>query len=136
MKILIKKGRIIDPAQGIDKVGDLLIEGGKILRITGSIKENADKTIEAEGKMINVKVQNPNDNEWVGCISLTRKFVTFVVDSGSVVGVNLDVIDGKVAGIDRGMDASLMEADGHRNRIQREHLIGLLLQPLIRADST
>jgi len=33
MKILIKKGRIIDPSQNLDFLGDLLIEDGKILGI-------------------------------------------------------------------------------------------------------
>jgi dihydroorotase len=33
MKILIKGGHIIDPSQGIDGTGDILIEGGKIKKI-------------------------------------------------------------------------------------------------------
>ncbi|MBI5205942.1 MAG: dihydroorotase [Nitrospirae bacterium] len=35
MKILIKNGHIIDPSQGIDGVGDVLIEDGKIKEIRG-----------------------------------------------------------------------------------------------------
>lgn len=31
--ILVKNGRIIDPSQGIDGIGDILIEGGKIVKI-------------------------------------------------------------------------------------------------------
>ncbi len=31
--LLIKDGRIIDPSQGVDQVGDLLVEGGKISRL-------------------------------------------------------------------------------------------------------
>jgi len=52
MKILIKNGRIVDPANNIDKKGDLLIENGKISKLGGSIKEKADKTIEADGKIV------------------------------------------------------------------------------------
>ncbi len=33
MRILIKNGHIIDPSQGIDGVGDILIEDGKIKEI-------------------------------------------------------------------------------------------------------
>ena len=33
MNILIKDGHIIDPSQGIDGVGDILIEDGKIKEI-------------------------------------------------------------------------------------------------------
>ena len=33
MNILIKKGHIIDPSQGIDSIGDVLIEDGKIVEI-------------------------------------------------------------------------------------------------------
>ncbi len=33
MRLLLKNGRIIDPAQGIDRVADLLIEDGKVSRI-------------------------------------------------------------------------------------------------------
>ena len=33
MKILIKNGHIIDPSQGIDGGGDILIEDGKIKEI-------------------------------------------------------------------------------------------------------
>ncbi|PMP97058.1 MAG: dihydroorotase, partial [Thermodesulfobacterium geofontis] len=38
MKVLIKKGRIIDPSQNFDFVGDLLIEEGKILGIERNIE--------------------------------------------------------------------------------------------------
>ena len=33
MWLLLKNGRIIDPSQGIDKIGDLLIEDGRIAGI-------------------------------------------------------------------------------------------------------
>ena len=33
MKILIEKGHIIDPSQGFDGIGDVLIEDGKIKEI-------------------------------------------------------------------------------------------------------
>ncbi len=36
MKILIEKGHIIDPSQGFDGIGDVLIEDGKIKEIRWS----------------------------------------------------------------------------------------------------
>ena len=52
MKILIKNGRIIDPAAGIDKKSDLLIENGKIVKIAASLKEEAAEVIDAAGKLV------------------------------------------------------------------------------------
>ena len=52
MKILIKNGRIIDPSQGIDKIGDILVENGKIAQAGGSIKDKNAKTILARDKIV------------------------------------------------------------------------------------
>ncbi len=52
--ILIKSGRIVDPAQNRDEVGDLLISNGVIQEISPSIR-SLDKTIqviEARGKIV------------------------------------------------------------------------------------
>lgn len=49
MRIKIKGGRVIDPASGRDGQADVLIEGGKILRIAEQIKDQADETMAAEG---------------------------------------------------------------------------------------
>jgi dihydroorotase len=48
MKLLIKGGRIIDPASGRDEVGDVFISDGKI----SGKKEKADQTIEAKGLVV------------------------------------------------------------------------------------
>ena len=37
--MLIKNGRIIDPSQGLDMIGDLLVSGGKIKSVAEIIKE-------------------------------------------------------------------------------------------------
>ncbi len=52
MDILIKNGRIIDPVQGIDKKGDILVEKGKISQIGGTIKKDKVETIDAKGKIV------------------------------------------------------------------------------------
>ncbi len=49
MKLLIKGGRVIDPATGTDAVSDILIEDGKIAKTGKALKEKADKEINAKG---------------------------------------------------------------------------------------
>ncbi|HTL25645.1 MAG TPA: dihydroorotase [Burkholderiales bacterium] len=48
MRILIRGGRIIDPASGRDAVGDLFLAGGKIAEAGGT----PDRTIDAEGLVV------------------------------------------------------------------------------------
>ncbi len=52
MSILIKKGRVIDPRQGLDKVMDILIEGGKISKVGAAGKASAATVIDAGGKIV------------------------------------------------------------------------------------
>ncbi len=56
-KLLIKQGRIIDPANGVDMLGDVLVEAGKIVQIAGQIdlpsgKASDIEVIEAQGKLV------------------------------------------------------------------------------------
>jgi dihydroorotase len=48
MKLLIKGGRVIDPASGRDEIGDVFIADGKI----SGKKEKADQTIDAKGLVV------------------------------------------------------------------------------------
>jgi dihydroorotase len=48
----IQNGRIIDPAQNLDQVGDLWIQGEHILRIGGPPTERADRIIDARGMIV------------------------------------------------------------------------------------
>ncbi len=51
--ILIKGGRILDPATGRDEVGDVLVEGCKITKIGGNIEpQERMKVIEAKGMWV------------------------------------------------------------------------------------
>jgi len=52
MKTLIKGGRIIDPANKLDEVMDIFVEDAKISKIAKNIKAEADKIIEAQGKIV------------------------------------------------------------------------------------
>lgn len=47
--ILIKKGRLVDPANKIDKVADILIRDDKIEKVADEIKCEADEIIDASG---------------------------------------------------------------------------------------
>jgi dihydroorotase len=53
MKLLIKNGRIIDPATGLDEVGDLAIAAGRIVAINGQLADfTPNKTIDASGCIV------------------------------------------------------------------------------------
>ncbi len=52
MKILIKNGRIIDPASGLDKVGDLAIAAGRIVGIGEVANFEPERTIDATGLVV------------------------------------------------------------------------------------
>ncbi len=68
-ELLIKNGRVIDPANGVDKKCDVLIVDGKIAAV-GRIEKEADKVIDAAGKLvvpglidIHVHFREPGDEE-------------------------------------------------------------------------
>jgi len=50
--ILIKNGRVVDPANKLEGVFDILIEGSKISKVKKSISAKAEKTINAKGKIV------------------------------------------------------------------------------------
>lgn len=52
MKLLIKGGRVIDPANKQDEVLDILVENSKISQVAKNINERADKTIDATHKIV------------------------------------------------------------------------------------
>ena len=53
MKVLIKGGRVIDPASGRDAVGDVLIDGERIAALDAAAKDaRADKVIDAKGLVV------------------------------------------------------------------------------------
>jgi dihydroorotase len=67
--LLIKNGRVIDPANHIDKKCDVLIADGKFAEV-GRVDGNADMVIDAEGKLvlpglidIHVHFREPGDEE-------------------------------------------------------------------------
>ena len=52
MKILIKGGRLIDPASGLDKIGDLAIAAGRIVGIGEVANFEPERTIDATGLVV------------------------------------------------------------------------------------
>ena len=52
MKILIKGGRVIDPANKIDKIADVLVEDGRIAAVGEGLSAEGAEVFEAEGKIV------------------------------------------------------------------------------------
>ena len=52
MKILIKNGRVIDPANNLDAVCDVLIEDGIIAEVSAGISTAVDDIIDADGLLV------------------------------------------------------------------------------------
>ena len=52
MKILIKGGRLIDPASNLDRIGDVAIANGRIVHLGDVGDFNAERTIDATGLVV------------------------------------------------------------------------------------
>ncbi|WP_343622982.1 dihydroorotase [Roseateles puraquae] len=52
MKILIKNGRLIDPASSLDRIGDLAIANGRIVHLGDVNDFTADRSIDATGLIV------------------------------------------------------------------------------------
>ena len=52
MRMLIKNGRVIDPASNTDDIRDILVEDGVIAEVAKDIDKAADTVIDAEGCMV------------------------------------------------------------------------------------
>ncbi|HEV6964758.1 MULTISPECIES: dihydroorotase [Roseateles] len=51
-KILIKNGRLLDPASGLDRVGDVAIANGRIVGLGDVADFGADRTVDAAGLVV------------------------------------------------------------------------------------
>lgn len=67
--ILIKGGRIVDPAGNVDRVGDLLLEDDKVVGLIENVN-SADQVIDASGKIVcpgfidlHTAIREPGDEE-------------------------------------------------------------------------
>jgi len=52
MRILIKNGRVIDPANSLDALSDILIEQGKIAKLAKNIEASAEEEIDAKDRIV------------------------------------------------------------------------------------
>ncbi|MFA5388503.1 MAG: dihydroorotase [Candidatus Omnitrophota bacterium] len=52
MKLLIKNGHMVDPANKIDGIADILVENGKIAKVGKDINTAAETVIDASGKIV------------------------------------------------------------------------------------
>jgi dihydroorotase len=52
MKVLIKNGRVIDPANNLDGVADILVENSSIVKVAQNIKADAEMVIDATDKIV------------------------------------------------------------------------------------
>lgn len=52
MKILIKNGRLIDPASGLDRIGDLAVANGRIVKLGDATDFAAEREIDATGLVV------------------------------------------------------------------------------------
>jgi dihydroorotase len=52
MKLLIKNGHIVDPANNLDGVSDILVQDSKIYKVSKNIEADVDFTIDATGKLV------------------------------------------------------------------------------------
>jgi dihydroorotase len=52
MRIIIKSGRVVDPAGGIEDINDVLVSDGKIEKIARDIKDNTARIVDASGMIV------------------------------------------------------------------------------------
>ena len=69
-ELLIKNGRIIDPANKVDEVGDVLVRDGKIAEVGKISADGAEQIINAKGMLVvpglidmHVHLREPGDEE-------------------------------------------------------------------------
>lgn len=78
MRILIKKGHIVDPSQGIDGIGDILIEDGKIVEIRmeghGDTEKRRNRDIRRSTPSLQVS-ESPSHEEELHTIDAKGMFV-------------------------------------------------------------
>ena len=78
MRMLIKNGRVIDPASNTDDIRDILVEDGVIAEVAKDIDKAADTVIDAKGCMVmpglvdlHVHFREPGLQQCVQCLILS-----------------------------------------------------------------
>ncbi|MEW6047028.1 MAG: amidohydrolase family protein, partial [Bacillota bacterium] len=52
MRLLIRGGRVLDPASGTDAELDVMVEDGRIRRLAPGVREGADRVVDARGAWV------------------------------------------------------------------------------------
>lgn len=52
MSLLLRNGRVVDPASGTDGKADVLLERGKIVRVAGKIRADGAKVVDCKGLVV------------------------------------------------------------------------------------
>jgi dihydroorotase len=99
LKLLLKNGRVIDPASGLDAKRDVLIDKAKISRVAASINDDGAKTIDCKNRVVcpgfidmHVHFREPGQ-EWKetvasGCASAAAGGFTGVACMPNTIPVN------------------------------------------------
>ncbi|MCL2838822.1 MAG: dihydroorotase [Oscillospiraceae bacterium] len=102
MSILIKNGRVIDPANGIDEVSDILIEGSTIKEVGKSLSAAAAQIIDASGLVVmpglvdmHVHLRDPGQEHKEDIVTGTRAAVCGGVTSVVCMPNTSPVVDNK-----------------------------------------
>ena len=106
MTILIKNGRVINPANQMDAQADVLLENGLVIKIEKGIKAQADREIDAKGCFVmpgfidmHVHLRDPGFEEKetieTGCRAAARGGYTTILAMPNTKPVvdNPDVVD-------------------------------------------
>jgi dihydroorotase len=90
--LIVKGGRVIDPAQNIDAVMDVAVAGGKIAKVAANIPSSeASKVVDAAGKLVTPGLIDLHTHVYDGVLDIganpddagVNQGVTTVVDCGS-----------------------------------------------------
>ena len=93
--ILIKNGRVIDPANNVDGYFDVAISGGRIAAVAADIKADATEVFDADGLIVTPGLVDLHVHVYDKVIPLAidpdhyclGRGTTTVVDAGSAVAV-------------------------------------------------
>jgi dihydroorotase len=93
--LMIKGGRVIDPAVGLDAIRDVAIVGGRIAAVEANITADAAETIDARGKIVApglIDIHTHAGRSKDGPPMCLQDGVTGWVDAGSGGADNIDAI--------------------------------------------
>ncbi len=120
MKLLIKKGRVVDPSQNLDAVKDILIEDGRVKEVGDNLKDASAEVFDAKGLVVmpgivdlHVHLREPGLEAKEDVISGTRAAAAGGVTTVACMANTRPVIDSSIL------------VSGLKERIAREALVNV-----------